>query len=101
MAGHSKWANIRHKKAKEDAKRGQVFTKIARKLAVAAKEGGAAPATTVRLRLANDAARAANMPNDIYELASQRAVGSRDVVTYFEVFYEGYGPYGVAIMLHT
>jgi len=101
MAGHSKWANIRHKKAKEDAKRGQVFTKIARKITVAAKEGGADPATNVRLRLAIDEARAANMPNDNIERAIQRAVGSLDGVTYSEVFYEGYGPNGVAIMLHT
>ena len=77
MAGHSKWANIRHKKAKEDAKRGQVFTKIARKITVAAKEGGADPATNVRLRLAIDEARAANMPNDNIERAIQRAVQSR------------------------
>lgn len=101
MAGHSKWANIRHKKAKEDAKRGQVFTKIARKITVAAKEGGADPATNVRLRLAIDEARAANMPNDNIERAIQRAVGSLDGVTYSEVFYEGYGSNGVAIMLHT
>lgn len=87
-------------KAKEDAKRGQVFTKIARKITVAAKEG-ADPATNVRLRLAIDEARAANMPNDNIERAIQRAVGSLDGVTYSEVFYEGYGPNGVAIMLHT
>lgn len=101
MAGHSKWANIKHKKAKEDAKRGQVFTKIGRKITVAAKEGGPDPEANVRLRLAIDEARAANMPNDNIERAIQRAVGGLDGASYSEVFYEGYGPNGVAIMLHT
>lgn len=99
MAGHSKWANIRHKKAKEDAKRGQVFTKIARKITVAAKEGGADPATNVRLRLAIDEARAANMPNDNINRAISRAAGSADSDNLEEITYEGYGPGGVAIML--
>lgn len=99
MAGHSKWANIKHKKAKEDAKRGQVFTKLARKITVAAKEGGPDPASNVRLRLAIDEARSFNMPNDNIERAIQRAVGGLEGVSYSEVFYEGYGPNGVAIML--
>lgn len=101
MAGHSKWANIKHKKAKEDAKRGQVFTKVGRKITVAAKEGGPDPETNVRLRLAIEEARAVNMPNDNIERAIQRAVGGLEGVTYSEVYYEGYGPNGVAIMLHT
>ncbi|HPT82297.1 MAG TPA: YebC/PmpR family DNA-binding transcriptional regulator [Limnochordia bacterium] len=101
MAGHSKWANIKHKKAKEDAKRGQMFTKVARKITVAAKEGGPDPATNVRLRLAIDEARSINMPNDNIERAIQRAVGGLEGVSYSEVFYEGYGPNGVAILLHT
>jgi len=101
MAGHSKWANIKHKKAKEDAKRGQVFTKIGRKITVAAKEGGADPEANVKLRLAIDEARAVNMPNDNIERAIARAVGGIEGATYSEVFYEGYGPGGVAIMLDT
>jgi len=101
MAGHCKWANIKHKKAKEDAKRGQMFTKVARKITVAAKEGGPDPATNVRLRLAIDEARSINMPNDNIERAIQRAVGCLEGVSYSEVFYEGYGPNGVAILLHT
>ncbi len=100
MAGHSKWANIKHKKAKEDAKRGQVFTKLARKITVAAKEGGPDPDSNVRLRLAVDEARSFNMPNDNIERAIQRAVGGLEGVSYSEVLYEGYGPNGVAIMLH-
>lgn len=100
MAGHSKWANIKHKKAKEDAKRGQVFTKLARKITVAAKEGGPDPDSNVRLRLAIDEARSFNMPNDNIERAIQRAVGGLEGVSYSEVLYEGYGPNGVAIMLH-
>lgn len=101
MAGHSKWSNIKHKKAKEDAKRGQVFTKIGRKITVAVKEGGPDPESNVRLRLAIDEARSVNMPNDNIERAIQRAVGGLEGATYSEVFYEGYGPNGVAIMLHT
>ena len=76
MAGHSKWANIKHKKAKEDAKRGQVFTKIGRKITVAAKEGGPDPEANVRLRLAIDEARAANMPNDNIERAIKEQSGA-------------------------
>lgn len=101
MAGHSKWANIKHKKSKEDAKRGQVFTKIGRKITVAAKEGGPDPDANVRLRLAIDEARAVNMPNDNIDRAIARAVGGLDGASYSEVFYEGYGPGGVAIMLDT
>lgn len=101
MAGHSKWANIKHKKAKEDAKRGQVFTKVGRKITVAAKEGGPDPETNVRLRLAIDEARAVNMPNDNIERAIARAVGGLEGAIYSEVLYEGYGPGGVAIMLET
>ncbi|HBG08469.1 MAG: YebC/PmpR family DNA-binding transcriptional regulator [Limnochordia bacterium] len=99
MAGHSKWANIKHKKAKEDAKRGQIFTKLGRKITVAAKEGGPDPTSNVRLRLAIEEARSFNMPNDNIERAIQRAVGGLEGVTYSEVLYEGYGPNGVAIML--
>ncbi len=101
MAGHSKWANIKHKKSKEDAKRGQIFTKIGRKITVAAKEGGSDPEANVKLRLAIDEARAVNMPNDNIDRAIARAVGGLDGATYSEVLYEGYGPGGVAIMLDT
>ncbi|NMB02894.1 MAG: YebC/PmpR family DNA-binding transcriptional regulator [Firmicutes bacterium] len=101
MAGHSKWANIKHKKAKEDAKRGQVFTKVGRKITVAVKEGGPDPESNTSLRLAIEEARSVNMPNDNIERAIQRAVGGLEGASYSEVFYEGYGPNGVAIMLHT
>lgn len=100
MAGHSKWANIKHKKSKEDAKRGQIFTKIGRQITVAVKEGGPDPDSNVRLRLAIDSARAVNMPNDNIERAIARGVGGLEGATYSEVFYEGYGPNGVAIMIY-
>ena len=101
MAGHSKWSNIKHKKAKEDAKRGQMFTKLGRQITVAVKEGGSDPESNFRLRLAIDAARAANMPNDNIERAIARGIGGLDGATYSEVFYEGYGPNGVAVLLYT
>ncbi|NLV91910.1 MAG: YebC/PmpR family DNA-binding transcriptional regulator [Firmicutes bacterium] len=99
MAGHSKWANIKHKKSKEDAKRGQIFTKIARQITVAVKEGGPDVDSNFRLRLAIDKAREANMPNDNIERAIQRGVGGGDSENYEEVVYEGYGPNGVAVMI--
>ncbi|MGI6642065.1 MAG: YebC/PmpR family DNA-binding transcriptional regulator [Limnochordia bacterium] len=99
VAGHSKWANIRHKKSKEDAKRGQMFTKLARQITIATKEGGPDPESNFKLRLAIDAARSVNMPNDNIERAIQRGVGGLDGDNYEEVIYEGYGPNGVAIML--
>lgn len=101
VAGHSKWANIKHKKSKEDAKRGQIFTKMARQITIATKEGGPDPETNFKLRLAIDAARAVNMPNDNIDRAIQRGVGGLDGDNYEEVMYEGYGPNGVAIMLTT
>ncbi len=101
MAGHSKWANIKHKKAKEDAKRGQMFTKMARQITVAVKEGGPDPESNFKLRLAIDAARGINMPNDNIERAIQRGVGGLDGDNFEEIIYEGYGPGGVAIMLTT
>lgn len=99
MAGHSKWANIRHKKSKEDAKRGQMFTKLARQITVAVKEGGPDPESNFRLRLAIENARSVNMPNDNIERAIQRGIGGLDGDNFEEVIYEGYGPNGVAIML--
>lgn len=100
MAGHSKWANIKHKKARQDASRGKVFTKIAREIIVAIRQGGSAdPEGNMRLRLALNKARAANMPNDNINRAISRAVGSSDNDNLEEITYEGYGPGGVAILL--
>ena len=99
MAGHSKWANIKHKKAAQDAKRGQVFTKLARQITVAVKEGGADPETNFKLRLAIEKARGVNMPNDNIERAISRGIGGLDGDNYEEIVYEGYGPNGVAILM--
>jgi len=99
VAGHSKWANIKHKKTKEDAKRGQIFTKLARQITIATKEGGPDPDSNFKLRLAIDAAKSVNMPSDNIERAIQRGIGGLDGDNYEEVIYEGYGPNGVAIML--
>lgn len=100
MAGHSKWANIKHKKARQDASRGKVFTKIAREIIVAVRQGGGAdPDANMRLRIALNKARAANMPNDNINRAISRAVGSSDGDNLEEITYEGYGPGGVAILL--
>ena len=95
MAGPSKWANIRHKKQKEDAKRGKIFTKLARQITVAAREGGGDPNSNFRLRLAIDTARAHNMPNDNIERAIKRGTGEIEGSNYEELVYEGYGPGGV------
>jgi YebC/PmpR family DNA-binding regulatory protein len=99
VAGHSKWANIKHRKAAQDAKRGQMFTKLARQITVAVKEGGPDPEMNFRLRLAIDKARSVNMPNDNIERAIARGVGGQDGDNYEEIVYEGYGPNGVAIMM--
>jgi len=99
MAGHSKWANIKHKKAKEDKKRGKIFTKLIRELTVAARMGGGDPDSNPRLRLAMDKALGANMPKDTIERAVKRGSGDGDTENYEEVRYEGYGPNGVAIMI--
>ncbi len=99
MAGHSKWHNIRNKKAKMDAKRGQIFTKIIRELTVAARQGGGDPEFNPRLRIAIDKAKAANMPAENIERAIKRGTGELEGVTYEEVSYEGYGPEGVAIIV--
>ncbi len=97
MAGHSKWANIRHKKAKEDAKRSKVFTKIIKELTIAAREGGSDPTGNPRLSLAIDNAKAANLPKDNMERAIKRGSGElEDGSTFEEVTFEGYGPGGIA-----
>jgi YebC/PmpR family DNA-binding regulatory protein len=99
MAGHSKWSNIKHKKAKADAARGKIFTRLTRAITMAARDGGGDPATNFRLRVAIDDAREMNMPNDNIERAIKRGTGQLTGVNYEEINYEGYGPGGVAIML--
>jgi len=99
MAGHSKWANIQHRKGVQDAKRGKLFTKFIREITVAARMGGGDPATNSRLRLAIDKALSANMPKDPIERAIKRGCGALDSDNYEEVRYEGYGPGGAAVMV--
>jgi len=99
MAGHSKWANIKHRKAAADAKKGKVFTRLIKEITVAAKLGGADANANPRLRLAMDKAREANMTKDSVQNAIKRGAGQLDGVSYDEVRYEGYGPGGTAIML--
>ena len=100
MAGHSKWANIRHKKAKEDAKRSKVFTKIIKELTIAAKEGGGDPTGNPRLALAIENAKSCNLPKDNMERAIKRGTGELDDgSTFEEVSFEGYGPGGIAYFI--
>lgn len=99
MAGHSKWANIQHRKNAQDAKRGKVFTKLIREITVAARSGGGDPATNPRLRLAMDKALTANMTKDSIERAIKKATGELEGVTYEEIRYEGYAPGGVAVIV--
>jgi len=99
MAGHSKWANIKHRKAAADAKKGKVFTRLIKEITVAAKLGGGDPNTNPRLRLAMDKAREANMTNDSVKNAIKRGSGQLDGVSYEEVRYEGYGTGGAAVMV--
>ncbi len=99
MAGHSKWAQIKRKKAVNDQKRGQAFTKLIRELTVAARDGGGDPGFNPRLRLAVDTAKAANMPQDNIDRAIKRGTGELEGVSYEEVVYEGYGPGGVALYI--
>ena len=99
MSGHSHWAGIKHKKAANDAKRGRVWSKIARMIIVAAKAGGGDPAQNLTLRYAIDKAKAANMPKDTIEKAVKKGTGELGAVNYEDVLYEGYGPGGVAIMV--
>ena len=100
MSGHSKWSTIKHKKAAIDAKRGQLFTKVAREITVAARQGGGDADMNPRLRLAIDKARAANMPMDNIDRAIKKGTGAdQDGVNFEEITYEGYGPGGAAILL--
>jgi len=101
MAGHSKWANIQHRKKAVDAKRGKIFTRVNRELTVAAREGGSDPDSNPRLRLAIQKANAANMPKDTIERTIKKATGELEGVTYEEIRYEGYAPGGVAVMVET
>jgi YebC/PmpR family DNA-binding regulatory protein len=99
MSGHSKWSTIKRQKGAVDAKRGQLFTKLAREISIAARQGLPDPDSNTRLRLAIDRAKAANMPKDNIERAIQRAAGAGAGDQYEEVFYEGYGPGGGALMI--
>jgi len=99
MSGHSHWAGIKHKKAANDAKRGKVWSKIARMIIVAAKSGGGDPSANLTLRYAIDKGKAANMPKDTIEKAIKKGTGGLEGVSFEEVLYEGYGPSGVAIMV--
>jgi len=99
MAGHSKWANIQHRKNAQDAKRGKLFTKLIREITVAARMGDPDPSSNPRLRMAMDKALTANMTKDTIERAIKRGAGAADGDNYEEVRYEGYGPGGVAVMV--
>ncbi len=99
MAGHSKWANIQHRKKRQDAKRGKLFSKLIREVMVAARTGGPNSDDNPRLRLALDKAQAANMPKDTLARAIKRGSGDADDASYEEIRYEGYGPGGVAVLI--
>ncbi len=100
MSGHSHWATIRRKKGAADAKRGQVFTRLAREIVMAAREGGGDPDLNVRLQLAIERARAQNMPKDNIDRAIKRGTGdSKDGVTLEQIYYEGYAAHGIALMI--
>lgn len=101
MAGHSKWANIQHRKGRQDEKRGKIWTRIVREITVAARQGGGDPAMNPRLRLAIEKAKAANMPADRVKYNVDKATGSLDGVSYEEIRYEGYGIGGAAIIVDT
>ncbi|MCV2885552.1 YebC/PmpR family DNA-binding transcriptional regulator [Aestuariibacter sp. AA17] len=101
MAGHSKWANIKHRKAAQDAKRGKIFTKLIRELVVSAREGGDDPTSNPRLRAAIDKALSNNMKRDTIDNAVARGAGNLDGDAMESIVYEGYGPSGTAIMVET
>ena len=99
MSGHSKFANIKHKKERNDAAKGKIFTIIGREIAIAVKEGGADPNNNSKLRDVIAKAKASNMPNDTIERGIKKAAGNQDSVNYEQVTYEGYGPSGIAIIV--
>ena len=101
MAGHSKWANIQHRKGRQDEKRGKIWTRIVREITVAARAGGGDPSANPRLRLAIDKAKAANMPADRVKYNIDKATGNQEGVHYEEIRYEGYGIGGAAIIVDT
>lgn len=101
MAGHSKWANIQHRKGRQDEKRGKIWTRIVREITVAARAGGGDPAANPRLRLAIDKAKATNMPADRVKYNIDKATGNQEGVSYEEIRYEGYGIGGAAIIVDT
>ncbi|QAZ38211.1 YebC/PmpR family DNA-binding transcriptional regulator [Methylibium sp. Pch-M] len=101
MAGHSKWANIQHRKGRQDEKRGKIWTRIIREIVVAARAGGGDTAMNPRLRLAIDKAKAANMPADRIKYNVDKATGNQEGVSYEEIRYEGYGIAGAAIIIDT
>ena len=101
MSGHSKFANIKHKKERNDAAKGKVFTVIGREIAVAVKEGGPDPANNSKLRDVIAKAKANNMPNDTIDRGIKKAAGDANAVNYETITYEGYGPNGVAIIVDT
>ncbi|MGA9530758.1 MAG: YebC/PmpR family DNA-binding transcriptional regulator [Candidatus Babeliales bacterium] len=99
MAGHSKWANIKHKKAREDAKRGKEFTKLSKEITVVARAGGGDPQGNARLRSLIDKAKSINMPLDNVHRAIKKGLGELPGTAYEEIMYEGYGPHGIALIL--
>src|SRR5574339_32348 len=101
MAGHSRWANIQHRKGRQDAKRGKIFTKLIKEITVAARLGGGDVKANPRLRTAVLTARQNSMPTDNIDRAIKKGTGELEGVTYEEVTYEGYGPGGVAILVQT
>ena len=101
MAGHSKWANIQHRKGRQDAKRGKLFTKLIREVTIAAKMGGGDPDANPRLRAAVDSAKSQSMPKDTIERAIKRGAGGGEGENVEEIRYEGYGPGGVAVLVDT
>jgi len=101
MAGHSKWANIRHKKSREDAKRGKAFTKLIKEITVAARQGGGDPDSNPRLRLLIDKAKNINMPKENIIRGIKKGTGELPGIQYEAMQYEGYGPHGVAILVET
>lgn len=101
MAGHSKWANIQHRKGRQDAKRGKIFTRLIKEITVSARMGGGDPDMNPRLRLAVDKATDNNMPKDNIERAIKRGMGGLDGANYEQIRYEGYGPAGAAVIVDT
>lgn len=101
MSGHSKWANIKHRKGKQDAKRGKIFTRIAKEITISARDGGGDPDMNPRLRLAVQSARAVNMPSDNINRAIKKGTGELEGSSYEEITYEGYAPCGVAVIIES